>query len=392
MMLRRAAPFFVALAALSVIASASACDDGEPAAASTVEATEAVYVWRLPKGMPEPRVPAENPMSTAKVTLGRHLFYDRRLSGNGQQSCASCHEQKRAFTDGLAHAVGSTGQVHRRSSMSLANVGYATTLTWANSLLPGLEAQALLPLFGETPVELGLAGKEDELLARLEATPVYRELFAKAFPTSEPRITLAHVTYGLAAFQRALISGDSPYDRAQHGGPPLSASAARGRALFFGERLECFHCHGGFAFTDAVAHTKTAFPETPFHNTALYDVDGLGGYPKTDTGLHDVTGRPQDMGRFKAPTLRNIAVTAPYMHDGSVATLSEALDHYAAAGRTITEGPDAGVGAKSPLKDPLLRGFTLSAEERVDVLAFLESLTDESFLTDPAFADPWPAP
>lgn len=380
---------FAALVALACLAAA--CDDREPPATPSVVGLEQPYVFALPAGFPEPRVPAENPMSETKVTLGRRLFYDKRLSANGTQSCGSCHEQALAFTDARAHAIGSTGESHRRSSMSLANIGYATTLTWANGVLPDLERQALLPLFGETPVELGLAGKEDELLARLAAEPIYAELFPRAFPEDTPSISVANVTRGLAAFERTLLSGDAPYDRAQRGGPPLSESAQRGRALFFGERLECFHCHGGFALTDAVASAKTAFPERPFHNTALYNVDGQGAYPSTDTGLYDVTGLDRDMGRFKAPTLRNIAVTAPYMHDGSVATLSEALDHYAAAGRTIASGPDAGVGATSPRRDPLLRGFTLDAQERADVLAFLEALTDAAFLTDARFADPWPS-
>jgi cytochrome c peroxidase len=127
----------------------------------------------------------------------------------------------------------------------------------------------------------------------------------------------------------------------------------------------------------------------PYHNTGLYNVDGKGAYPEPNTGVYSVTLDPEDMGKFKAPTLRNIAVTAPYMHDGSIATLSEVLDHYAAGGRTIAAGPNKGVGSKNPLKDPLVQGFELSKQQRADVIAFLESLTDEAFLTDPAFADPF---
>jgi cytochrome c peroxidase len=161
--------------------------------------------------------------------------------------------------------------------------------------------------------------------------------------------------------------------------------------LFFSERLECFHCHGGFNFSDAVDHARLPEPERAFHNTGLYNVDGNGAYPPGDRGLLALTGNPADMGRFKAPTLRNIAVTAPYMHDGSIATLEEVIDHYAEGGRTIASGPDAGVGSASPLKDPFVSGFVLSDRERADLVAFLESLTDESFLTDPRFSDPFAA-
>jgi cytochrome c peroxidase len=170
----------------------------------------------------------------------------------------------------------------------------------------------------------------------------------------------------------------------------ISDSARRGYELFSSERLECFHCHAGFALTDHVNYEGKAFFDDPFHNTGLYNVDGQGAYPEPNTGVLSVTGRERDMGRFKAPTLRNIAVTAPYMHDGSIASLDAVLDHYAAGGRTLSEGEHAGVGSASPLKSNLIQGFTLSDSERADVLAFLHSLTDEGFLTDARFADPWP--
>ena len=158
--------------------------------------------------------------------------------------------------------------------------------------------------------------------------------------------------------------------------------------LFFSERLECFHCHGGFNFADSVDHAKLPEPERAFHNTGLYNIDGKGAYPESDRGLYELTHEPRDMGRFKAPTLRNVAVTAPYMHDGSIATLNEAIDHYAAGGRSIDSGPSVGVGSESPLKDPFITGFILSTQERADLLEFLDSLTDESFLKDQRFADP----
>lgn len=141
--------------------------------------------------------------------------------------------------------------------------------------------------------------------------------------------------------------------------------------------------------SDSVVRERSTFVEAELHNTGLYNLDGKGAYPADNTGVFAITAVPADMGRFRAPTLRNIALTAPYMHDGSVATLEDALDHYAAGGRTIAVGPDAGDGSKSPLKSELINGFTLSPEEKGDVVEFLKSLTDEELLNDPVLSDPW---
>lgn len=349
------------------------------------------FTWELPPGFPEPVVPADNPMTRSKIELGRHLFYDERLSRNETMACATCHRQELAFTDGRAVALGSTGQSHSRGAMSLANVAYASTLTWSHPYMIELERQAAVPLFGEAPVELGFRS-EAELEERLLSIPEYVDLFAAAFPGEPAPVSALNVGRALAAFQRTLISGRSPFDRWAYDGDEsaLSASAQRGFELFFSERLECFHCHLGFNFSDQVTYTGRAFPEALFHNTGLYNVDGSGAYPEPNTGVFEVTRDPADMGKFKAPTLRNIAMTAPYMHDGSAATLSEVLDHYASGGRTIDGGPNAGAGSASPLASELIRGFELSAEERADVLAFLEALTDDDFLSNPAFSSPWP--
>jgi cytochrome c peroxidase len=348
------------------------------------------YAWKLPQGFPQPVVPADNPMSEAKVQLGRHLFHDRRLSLNETQSCAMCHKQSKAFTDGRKTGLGSTGESHIRGSMSLANIAYATTFTWANPVLRSLEEQAAVPLFGTMPVELGMQAQEAELLRRLQADARYGELFAAAYPGEAPAVTVPNVLRAIASFQRVLISGNAPYDRYLRGErSAISEGARRGETLFNSERLECFHCHVGFNLQDSVNYVGKAFPEIAFHNTGLYNVDGAGGYPMGNRGLYEFTGRPTDMGRFRVPTLRNVAVTAPYMHDGSIATLDEVLDHYAAAGRTISAGPNAGVGSANPYKSTLLIGFTLTPQERADVIEFLDSLTDADFLTNPRFADPW---
>jgi cytochrome c peroxidase len=356
-------------------------------------AAPAPFAWALPAWMPEPLVPADNPMSAEKVELGRHLFYDKRLSADATMSCASCHEQARAFTDGKALSRGVTGEPTARNSPSLANVAYLPILTWANPNLRALEPQALMPIFGTHPVEMGMAGREEELFARLAADARYPAMFRAAFPEHGGAIDLATITRALAAFQRALVSIDSPYDRYRYGGQPhaISAAAKRGEALFFSERLECYHCHGGVHLTDTIAHARLAWPEYGFHNTGLYNRDGRGGYPSDNIGIAEHTGDPQDMGRFRTPSLRNVALTAPYMHDGSIATLDAVIDHYAAGGRTIHAGPDRGRGSASPLRSPLIVGFRLTRDERADLVAFLESLTDRGFLTDPRFADPFAA-
>lgn len=329
-------------------------------------------------------------MTTEKVELGRHLFYDVRLSVNRQQSCASCHDQARAFTDGKARAVGTTGEVHPRSSMSIVNIAYTPVLTWANPNMKQLERQALVPMFGEHPVELGLSGREHEVIAGLKAEPRYQLMFPAAFPGQADPFTINNVTKAIASFERSLISGDSPYDRYLNGDKrAISLSAKRGEALFFSERLECFHCHGGFNFSQSLDHEGKAFAEIEFHNTGLYNLDGKGAFPKDNPGVFEITSREEDMGRFRAPTLRNIAVTAPYMHDGSIATLEDVIAHYAAGGRTIPSGEYKGVGSASPHKSAFIKGFRLNAREKLDLIAFLKSLTDQKFLTDPRFGNPW---
>src|SRR5580704_989537 len=366
--------------ALATIAGSSAC--GAPA--------QIQYVWKLPPWAAPPLVPRDNPMTQAKVDLGHHLFYDRKLSGNQTFSCASCHMQRFAFADPRTTAIGSTGMHHPRRTPTLTNVGYLTILTWANPLQRKLEKQMLVPMFGEHPIELGLSGKEKILIARLAGDPRYPPMFGAAFPNDPNPISLGNVTKAIASFERTMISFDSPYDRYRYGHEPnaIDASAKRGEALFFSERLDCFHCHGGIGFTDSMADARTRLFQHSFHNTGLYNVHGTGNYPPNNMGVYEITRFVKDIGAFKAPTLRNVAVRAPYMHDGSVRDLDAVLDHYAAGGRTISSGPYAGVGRLNPHKDLVIHGFTLTKRERVDLIAFLQSLTDESFLTNPALAEP----
>jgi cytochrome c peroxidase len=343
--------------------------------------SEPAYEWKLPPHFPAPRVPADNPMSDVKVELGRRLFFDKLLSSDDSTSCASCHAPDLAFTDGKAQSTGVTGDSTPRSAMSLANIAYASRLTWANPLVEHLEDQARVPMFGEEPVEMGLAGLEEKLIAKLAADADYVVGFKAAFRKEGGEISVNNIVRAIACYERTLISGDSPYDHYVNGDTTaLNTSAQRGMTLFFSERLECFHCHAGFTMTDAVDHEGVRISEVAFHNTGLYNIDGKGGYPAPNTGVHAITDDLADMGRFKAPTLRNIEVTAPYMHDGSIETLEEVIAHYSAGGRRIVDGPHAGDGAENPLKSEFVPGFLLTSEEEADLIEFLRSLTDRTFL------------
>jgi cytochrome c peroxidase len=363
-----------ALAFVLACASLIVCLHSAPL--PTTVSAAAFFASRLPRGLPVPEVPADNPISEAKVQLGRFLFYDARLSGNGTYSCSSCHQQARAFTDGRAQAIGSTGAQHARSALSLTNVAYNVSFGWADPARRTLEAQMEVPMFNEHPIELGLKDHESAVLSRFRGDDLER--FRAAFPEEQPPVTLPHVVKAIASFERVLLSGRSRLDRYlyEDDRSAMPAESLRGMTLFFSDRLRCSECHNSFNLSGPVKFEGARASETLFHNTGLYNVDGRGSYPASDRGLFDRTHKKADMGRFRAPTLRNVAVTAPYMHDGSVATLQDAIEHYATGGRA------------SPFKSDRIRGFTISKSEIDDLVAFLQSLTDEEFLTNPAFADP----
>jgi cytochrome c peroxidase len=371
-------------------APGSESSGGEESGSSTGGQDAEPWEWDLPENIPAPRVPEDNPMSAEKVELGRHLFYDPRLSANETQSCASCHHQEQAFADGLTLPSGSTGETVPANSMALVNVAYNATYTWASPLELTLSDQAALPLFGDQPIELGAHLAEDEIFERLQGDDTYLELFAAAYPEDDAPISWINIRRAIASFERTLISVNSPYDQYTRGDEDaISESAKRGANLFFSEQFECFHCHGGFNFTHSTVHENTAFTSRPFENNGLYNVAGSGQYPPTGRGLYRFTLDPDDDGKFRAPTLRNIALTGPYMHDGSVETLEEVLEIYAAGGRNVLDGPYAGDGRTHPNKSSFVEGFELTEEDRADLLAFFDSLTDEAFITNPAFSDPW---
>ncbi|MBR7779878.1 methanobactin export MATE transporter MbnM [Undibacterium rugosum] len=340
-------------------------------------------------GFPAAIIPASNPYTEEKMQLGRQLFYDTRLSGNGSQSCASCHQQDKAFTDGRPLAIGSTGETHPRNSQGLANVVYHATLTWANPALTELERQMEVPMFGEHPVEMGINDQnKNTVLSRFRQDPAVMKQFQAAFPKDADPVSFANIIAAIASFERALVSSDSRYDQFLQKKATLSASELRGMNLFMGEKAECFHCHGSFNFNDQVKFQGLSQVDTPFHNTGLYNIDGKGGFPFPNRGLFESTLREQDMGAFRAPSLRNVAVTAPYMHDGSIATLKDVLDFYAAGGRHITSGIYAGDGRTNPYKSDLITRINLSEQDKSDLIDFLGTLTDEKFLKNPRFSNP----
>ena len=339
------------------------------------------FDWGLPKGFPAPAVPANNPRTAAKVELGRYLFYERRMSANGKESCGTCHRQELAFTDGRARAEGTTGQLHPRSSMSLVNVAYAPVLTWANPSVRSLEEQALVPMLGEDPVELGLKGREQQFLSVLRDDPFYQALFPKAFPGESDPYTLANVTKAIATFERTIVSMRSPYDRYRWGGDAsaIPDSAKRGELLFFSsERGGCFQCHGGWNFGGRVRFDGGEAAGREDDGSRGFFNTGVSTYAAPNRGLAEQTGKNEDIGKFRPPSLRNVAVTAPYMHDGSVATLEAVVDHYAAGGSMSHAN-----------KSRILRPFPISESERADLVEFLKSLTDSALLHDLRWSDPW---
>lgn len=337
------------------------------------------YEWSLPANFPAPQVPKDNPMTKSKVKLGRALFYEPALSGNRAMACSTCHQIDHAFSEPQKVSSGSTGQALKRNALALVNIAYNSDFTWAHNGLVSIEQQMLIPLFSQNPIEMGVTGNQDDILERFN-TDDYKGLFLDAF--GDEQITYNKIVKAIASFVRSLTSFNSRFDDYAYRNKDnaLSDSELRGLDLFFSEKLECFHCHGGFNFTQSSKHEFQPLDLRPFHNTGMYNTDDKGSYPDTDRGLIDVTLNPQDMGRFRAPTLRNIAYSAPYMHDGSIASLPELIDFYANGGRKQ--------GINNPFKSQFIQGFELTEQEHEDLLAFLLSLSDSSFINNPAHHAP----
>jgi cytochrome c peroxidase len=353
------------LISLPIIVSLGACSKGPY--------TDGDYKWQIPEGFPPPLVPQDNPMTNAKVALGRVLFYEPALSGNRAMSCSTCHQPARAFSQAMPTSSGATGQTLKRNALALVNVAYNNDLTWAHSEINTIEQQMMIPLFADNPIEMGISGRKDEVLARFK-TQAYKDLFEQAY--GDATVNFDRINKSIASFVRSLVSFDSPFDdyAYRNKDDAINESALRGLELFFSERLECFHCHGGFNFTQSSKHEFQSLDLRPFHNTGLYDVDGEGSYPESDLGLIEISRDKNDMGKFRAPTLRNITLTAPYMHDGSIGTLVDVINFYADGGR--------GKGINNPFKSQFITGFRLTDQEQADLLAFMESLSDETFINN----------
>ncbi|MBR9919420.1 MAG: cytochrome C peroxidase [Bacteroidetes bacterium] len=331
------------------------------------------YDLQIPDFFPEMIIPEENPLTVDGVELGRFLFYDPILSLDSTQSCASCHLVEGAFTDNLAVSFGVQGLPGKRSSMSLLNVGYYYNGLFWDGRSPNLEEQALHPI--EDPLEMD--NTWEVVIDRLQNHEIYPEMFRKAFGIKDREdIDRDLATKAIASFERTLISGgNSKYDRkflAQEPGVPFTVSEFRGRDMFFDESEEglpdaqCFHCHGGVLLT-----------VNDYRNNGLQEVDDLNDFE--DFGLGAVTGKLIDNGKFRAPTLRNIALTAPYMHDGSIETLEEVIDFY-----------NEGVHYADNLDENLvIQPLGLDEEMKADLLAFLHTLTDTTFLSNPAYQNPF---
>ena len=314
-------------------------------------------------------IPAGNPVTVEGVALGRRLFYETRLSSNNRVSCATCHRQELAFADDQALSIGVTGNATKRNSMSLANLTWVRNFFW-DGRSEGLEAQAAVPL--SHPDEMGQAPEVGA--HKLQATKEYPLLFKKAFGSTV--ITAENIVKAISQFERTLISCNSKYDQYLQGKYQPTASELNGITLFFANPnpeknirgAACSHCHGG--------------PKT---FSELYHNNGLDSLPQ-DSGRATVTQQFIDKGRFRVATLRNIALTAPYMHDGRFKSLDEVVDHYS---DHIKYGVTLSIFLQNNSNTANGTQLNLTAQEKKDLIAFLNMLTDKSFITDKRFSNPF---
>ena len=339
-----------------IAASCSGSDDPVDPGRDLGPAPDPVEL-QIPPGFPTMHMPTDNPLTRQGIDLGRRLYYDPILSADSTQSCASCHQFGRAFSDTAAFSAGITGDLGARNAPAIINPGWLTTTFW-DGREPSLEDQARQPV--KNPIEM--ASDWDDVVEKLQSHPEYPELFKAAFRTDE--VSEDRVVKAIAQFERTMISAGTKYDAylADPNTPLLSDQERRGADLFFNEIGDCFHCHGNAFGTD---HS--------FRNIGLDET-------LQDLGLGEITGRPQDMGKFKVPTLRNVEFTAPYMHDGRFETLHEVVNHYNTGGF-----PGATV-------DPLIRtgvGLGMTPQQVDDIVAFLLTFSDPDYLTDPDLSNPF---
>lgn len=327
------------------------------------------YELDLPPYFPALEQPSDNLLTIEGVELGRRLFYDPILSLDSTISCSSCHLQERAFADGLAVSTGVQGAVGKRSAMSLVNTGlFYNGLFW-DGRSTTLEEQALIPV--EDPLEMHESWPHVE--QKLSRHPLYPELFRKAFGIERSRdISSELVAEALSQFQRTIVSHDSKFDKWFYetaSGVFPTDEEFNGYTMFFDHSgilpdAECGHCHNMPLFTT-----------NEYFNNGVQQVESYEDFE--DKGVGGVTGNRFDNGKFRAPSLRNIALTAPYMHDGRFATLDEVLEHYNSGGHVIGN------------VDPLIRPLALTEKQQKEIIAFLHMLTDTTVLSNPAYSDPW---
>ncbi len=331
------------------------------------------YELVVPCDFPEMEIPSDNPMTVDGVELGRFLFYDPILSADSTMSCSSCHLPSGSFTDNEAVSIGIDGVAGTRSSMSLLNVGYFYTGLFWDGRVTTLEEQALLPV--EDEIELHTTWPEVEV--KLKRSEIYPTMFRKAFGIeSKEEITKFLAAKAIAQFERSLVSsGQSKFDQARcEPGVFLDPLELEGFELFTFEENEhpgCTHCHKTIA---------QLFTDNRFVNNGITDVGGtavenLENFP--DKGLGAVTGNIFDNGKFRTPSLRNIANSAPYMHDGSLNTLEEVIDHYSSGGFSAANS------------DANVMPFPLTDQEKAALLAFLRTLDDDAFMNNPAHQNPF---
>ncbi len=330
----------------------------------------------LPTHFP-PFAPSQQ-LTLETIELGRLLFYDTRLSVDGSRSCGVCHEQSKAFTDGLIRGLGVDNTPLPLNSLSLVNIAWREELTW-NQQIVDIAEHMQTPLFGSNPIEMGM--NETLLQSRLQESEVYHSLFANAFPDQETPITATNTVRAIADFTLTMVSGNSPYDRWILGEDSLDSKALQGMDLFFGEALRCSACHAGLFFDQPDPLQVQEDTRHGYFNTGQYNIDEDGRYPDSAQGLIQVTGNPEDMGKFRTPTLRNLAYTYPWMHDGTETSLRNILNSYARGGRLLESGPNPGDGRLNPYKSDLIGGFSLTDSEVDALIAFLESLNDDQLLT-----------
>ncbi|MBI1288779.1 MAG: cytochrome-c peroxidase [Flavobacteriales bacterium] len=327
------------------------------------------YEFNLPPGLPSMDVfiPEDNPMTVEGVALGRKIFYDPILSGDGTMACASCHKQESGFSDPHAHSTGIDGIEGTRNAMAVVNLGWNQFGFFWDGRAKTLEDQALQPVVN--PIEMHTTWPEVE--AKLNASEEYKTLFKQAYDVDY--IDSMTVVKAIASFERTLISGNSRFDQwYTQQSIQLTDQELRGYVLYSSEQGDCFHCHtlGGF------------LTDNKYHN------NGMDSVYTNDEGRFLVSGDPMDMGRFRTPTLRNIEMTAPYMHDGRFFTLEEVLDHY---NEHILRSPTLNNFLDLHL-DPNQNegGLNLSADDKAALIAFLKTMTDPDFINNPDFSDPNP--